>query len=328
MNKFLVLGAAAMMVLASSCSNDETVEAPKGNAIGFKTMTDKNSGRAAPELTTANLKQFKVWGYAADGLIFNGQVVNANDGTCNYSPVQYWEANKAYAFTAVGSDLESGTTAEYTVAAATAGQEGFGSVAFDNATAKGNEDVAWAAKNVAAMTDLTNVPVVDLAFKHALARVKFTFENGMGSTAYNLTISNVQIDNAASTGTMTLPAATWALGTETFALGFEAPAASIANGAKDATGYQYIIPGGTQALTISFDVTVEVNGVETTYHHNNVAIALAGNAAYENGNSYNFTATITPKNVDPDNEMQPIVFSASVDAWTTPDTENEVTVNK
>lgn len=317
-----------MMVLASSCSNDETVEAPKGNAIGFKTMTDKNAGRAATELTVANLKQFKVWGYAADGLIFNGQVVNANNGTCNYSPVQYWEAKKAYAFTAVGSDLETGTTAEYTVAAATAGQEGFGSVAFDNATAKGNEDVAWAAKNVAAMTELTNVPVVDLAFKHALARVKFTFENGMGSTAYNLTISNVQIDNAASTGTMTLPAATWALGTETFALGFEDPAASIANGAKDATGYQYIIPGGTQALAISFDVTVEVNGVKTTYHHNNVAIALADNAAYENGNSYNFTATITPQNVDPDNEMQPIVFSASVDAWTTPDTENNVTVNK
>lgn len=317
-----------MMVLASSCSNDETVEAPKGNAIGFKTMTDKNAGRAATELTVANLKQFKVWGYAANGLIFDGQVVNANNGSCNYTPVQYWEANKAYAFTAVGSDLANGTTAEYTVAAATEGQEGFGTVKFNNETAKGNEDVAWAAKNVAAMTDLTDVPVVDLAFKHALARVKFTFANGMNSDAYKLTISNVQIDNAASTGTMTLPAATWAPSTETFALAFNAPENAIANSANGATGYQYIIPGGTQALTISFDVTVEVNGVETTYPHKNVEIALAGNAAYANGNSYNFTATITPQNVDPENEMRPIVFSASVDAWTTPDTDNEVTVNK
>lgn len=316
-----------MMVLASSCSNDETVEAPKGNAIGFKTMTDKNAGRAATELTKANLKQFKVWGYAADGLIFNGQVVNANNGVCNYTPVQYWEANKAYAFTAVGSDLEAGTTAEYTVAAATAGQEGFGSVKFNNEAAEGYEDVAWAAKNVTAMADLSSVPVVDLAFKHALSRVKFTFVNGM-STAYTLTISNVQIDNAASEGTMTLPAATWALGTETFALGFDAPAADIAsNTTGAATGYQYIIPG-TQALAISFDVTTKVNGVETTYKHTNVAIALTGNAAYENGNSYNFTATITPENVDPDNELKPIEFSATVDKWTTPDVENEVTVKK
>lgn len=309
------------MFAATSCSNDETVEMPKGNAIGFKTMINKNGSRAAVETTVANLTQFKVWGYAQGGLIFNGQVVNANNGTCTYTPLQYWEANKAYAFTAIGSD-QATCTAVYTVADATEGQEGFGSVEFDNNAAKGAEDLVWAAKNVAAMTTIdANVPVVDLAFKHALSRVKFTFENGMNSEAYKLTVTDVQIDNAFTKGTMTLPAATW-VGETPVALGFDNPAAAIANAASEATPYQYIIPGA-QNLTLSFKITVDVNGVKTVYNHNNVALTLPDNGEYKNGFSYNFKATINPTNIDPENELQPIVFSASVDAW---GEDNDVTV--
>ena len=321
MNKVILLGLGALMFAATSCSNDETVEMPKGNAIGFKTMINKNGSRAAVETTVANLTQFKVWGYAQGGLIFNGQVVNANNGTCTYTPLQYWEANKAYAFTAIGSD-QATCTAVYTVADATEGQEGFGSVEFNNDAAKGAEDLVWAAKNVAAMTTIdTNVPVVDLAFKHALSRVKFTFENGMNSEAYKLTVTDVQIDNAFTKGTMTLPAATWE-GETPVALGFDNPPAAIANAASEATPYQYIIPGA-QNLTLSFKVTVDVNGVTTEYNHNNVALTLPDNGEYKNGFSYNFKATINPTNIDPENELQPIVFSASVDEW---GKDNDVTV--
>ena len=326
MNKVILLGVGALMFAATSCSNDETIEVPQGNAIGFKTMIDKNASRATTETTVANLTQFKVWGYAADGLIFNGQVVNANNGTCTYTPLQYWEANKAYAFTAIGSN-ESPCTAGYTVAAATAGQEGFGTVVFDNAAAKGAEDLVWAAKNVAAVTSINaNMPVVDLAFKHALSRVRFTFVNGMASDAYKLTISNVQIDNAFTKGTMTLPDAAW-VGETPVALAFDAPADAIANAATGVTAYQYIIPG-KQNLTLSFDVEVDVNGVKTTYNHNNVALVLPTDlAAYANGMSYNFKATLDATNIDPENELKPIVFSASVEAWGN-DNDIDVTVDK
>lgn len=326
MNKVILLGVGALMFAATSCSNDETIEVPQGNAIGFKTMIDKNASRAATELTVANLTQFKVWGYAANGLIFNGQVVTANNGTCSYTPLQYWEANKAYAFTAIGSN-ESPCTAVYTVAAATEGEEGFGTVEFDNNAAKGAEDLVWAAKNVASKTNIdANMPVVDLAFKHALSRVRFTFENGMNSDAYKLTISNVQIDNAFTKGTMTLPAATW-VGETPVALAFDAPAAAIANAATGVTAYQYIIPGA-QNLTLSFEVKVDVNGVETIYNHNEVALVLPADLdAYANGMSYNFKATLDASNIDPDNELQPIVFSASVEAWGA-DNNIDVTVDK
>lgn len=326
MNKVILLGVGALMFAVTSCSNDETVEVPMGNAIGFKTMVDKNASRAAVELTVANLTQFKVWGYAADGLIFNGQVVNVAGGTCTYTPLQYWEANKAYAFTAVGSN-ESLCTAEYTVAVAVGGKEGFGTVAFDNNAANGAEDLVWAAKNVDAVASIdANMPVVGLAFKHALSRVKFTFENGMASDAYKLTVSGVQIDNAFAKGTMALPEAAW-VGETPVALAFDAPVAAIGNEASAATGYQYIIPG-EQNLTLSFDVEVDVNGVKTTYSHNAVALVLPENLeAYANGFSYNFKAVLTASNIDPDNELLPIVFSASVEPWGD-DNDIDVTVDK
>lgn len=327
MNKVILFGVGVLMFAATSCSNDETVEIPQGNAIGFKTMIDKNASRGAVELTVANLTQFKVWGYAADGLIFDGQLVNVASGACTYTPLQYWEAAKAYAFTAVGSDKES-CTAEYTVAQAVTDKEGFGTVAFDNAAANGAEDLVWAAKNVAAVAEITDpMPVVDLAFKHALSRVKFTFVNGM-SEAYKLTITDVQIDNSVKSGTMALPDAAWTLGADKDVLAFDAPApVDIALNASAVTAYQYIIPGA-QALTLSFDVTVDVNGVETIYKHSGVALVLPETlAAYENGMSYNFKAVLTAQNIDPENELQPIEFSATVDPWG-PDNDTDVVVDK
>lgn len=330
MNKLMLLGAGVLVMAATSCSNDETVDVPQGNAIGFKTMIDKNIGRAATELTTVNLSQFKVWGYAGNQQIFNGQSVGFAEGAWTYTPVQYWEANKLYAFTAVASDKGADCTATYTVAAPTSGQEGsgFGTVAFNNETAAGNEDVVWASQKQDAMTTIPGtVPAVNLAFKHALSRVKFTFVNGMGTEAYTLTFANVKIDNAMSEGTMTLPGATWAqTGTSVFSLGFDAPTANIANTKNAATGYQYIIPG-MQNLTISFDVTrtVTATGATETYHHVNVSISLGEGVAYANGNSYNFTATLTPDNIDNENKLQQIKFEASVDPWLG-DTENSVTL--
>lgn len=314
MKKVILYGAAALMLTATACSNDETVEVPQGAAIGFKTMIDKNAGRAT-ELTVANLTQFKVWGTAAGSLIFDAQVVNANNGVCTYSPVQYWEANKAYAFTAVGSNE--------TPCTATTADKG-ATFAFDNKTANGNEDLVFATQTRAAYADLSStIEPVDLAFSHALSRVKFTFVNGMKSEAYTLKITDVQIDNAAATGVLTIADGTWTKSGEAVYV-YENIASAIANTMSGVTGYQYIIPG-TQALTVSFNVVSIVNGVETKYNHQNVAITLPNDAAYANGSSYNFTATITPKNIDPENELKPIVFEASVNAWGA-DNEGVVTV--
>lgn len=59
-NLFLI-GLAAIGMLFTSCSNDETVEVKKNtNAIQFKSFV--NNSTRATDLTTTNLVDFQVWG--------------------------------------------------------------------------------------------------------------------------------------------------------------------------------------------------------------------------------------------------------------------------
>lgn len=329
MNKHLMFASVAVIAALASCSNNDTVEEPKGQAIGFKSMIDKNQSRAnTPVLETANLNKFYVWGYANKDLNFSKQPVDkTGENVWTYTPEQYWEVGKSYAFVAVGSSAGADCTADFSVPAKGRPDDitkTFGSFTFDNQSAKGAEDVCYATENVATVTEINaTMQKVNLAFNHALARVKFTFVNELTS-AYKLSVSNIKIENAASNGTFDIAQAKWTTKTGTFELGFDDIAAMDMD-AKDATDYQYILTGA-ENLTIAFDLTVEVNGNQTTYNHAGVAISLADNAEYENGHSYNFTARINATNVDPKNELLPIIFAPSVEPWTSPDTENDVDV--
>lgn len=329
MNKYMIFAGVAALATLASCSNNETVDAPKGYAIGFRSMIDKNQTRGAQELKTDNLSAFKVWGYAADDLNFDGvEVAKEEEATdFTYSPLQYWEAGKEYAFTAVGSSSGKTCSAVYTkpTSKPTDVKDGFGSFEFDNKAAEGNEDVCYAVKTVESKASIGNTEdAVDLEFKHALSRVKFTFENNL-TGAYKLTVKDIKIDNAASKGSFDVAKAEWKNDTETFALAFDAISAEIENTKDGATDHQYILPSGEQKLTISFTLVSIVNGNETEYKHENVAISLADNSDYEAGHSYNFKAVIDAKNLDPKNELVPIEFSATVKEWEN-DTDNNVTV--
>lgn len=336
MKKTILLGAAALMLIATSCSNDETVEMPKGNAIGFKTMVDKNQGRAA---TSANdqFTNFKVWGYKGGTLAFDGQDVTGTlNGSWNYTPLQYWVAASEYSFTAVGSDLEA-STAVYTAVAPTAfDQAGFGSFTFDNEAAKGEEDVvyAYASRKTAATLDDASTDVVGLAFEHSLARVKFTFNNGF-SEAYTMQVKDLTINNAISSGTFALPAATWTKGNETFALAYD-NSAYVDQKTAAICNYQYIIPTPeAQVLEVSFTVVITniATGDAHTFILSNKQLTLPAsgdNAAniYLSGHSYNFIATLNQENVDPDDTLKPIIFNVEdiADWIPTPDEEGTVTV--
>lgn len=328
MNKHLMFASVAVIAALASCSNNDTVEEPKGQAIGFKSMIDKNQSRAAATLTTDNLESFKVWGYAAQALNFNGQEVNKTNGVWGYTPEQYWEVKKAYAFTAVGSSKQKNCTATFEVPAAGRPDDtskGFGSFAFNNKDVAGGEDLCYAIAEVEEKAKIDNtITPVDLAFQHALARVKFTFENAL-SEAYKLTVKDIKINNAAEQGTFDVAKATWT-NTGTFALTFDEINTAVEMNGKGATGYQYILPGA-QTLNIDFTLEVEVGGVKTSYTHSGVVISLGDDAAYIKGNSYNFTATIDKTNLDPDNELIPIVFNPTVSSWDdVTDEEKEVDV--
>ena len=103
MKKFLFLGIAATAMFAS-CTNDEMVEMNPQSAIGFETFVDKST-RAAEDVTKTNLNAFEVYGWRTKGAtteqIFDAQAVTADNGTCTYSPLQYWVGSYKYNFEAV-----------------------------------------------------------------------------------------------------------------------------------------------------------------------------------------------------------------------------------
>lgn len=102
MKKLLVMGLAAMGLALTACNSDETVEVAKGKAINFASFVDKSTRGAADDVTIANLKSIEVYGWRGDAQIFNKQQVKvAENGEGTYSPLQYWEANYAYAFEAI-----------------------------------------------------------------------------------------------------------------------------------------------------------------------------------------------------------------------------------
>lgn len=302
MKKVILYGAAALMLTATACSNDETVEVPQGAAIGFKTMIDKNAGRAATELKTANLTNFAVYGWAGSQLTFDNVAVSLNGGAWSYSPIQYWE-DANYSFVAIASDKNDACTATFDPAA-TAGQ---GTVTFANS---GSEDLVYAVANRDFATT-QNSAVVDLVFKHALSRVRFTFVNGVGEN-YTIAISDLSITNAATNGTLAIPAATWTSGDNVAPIVYTIANTAVANSANVKSDYQYIIPGAAeQNVTFKVALTHPSGTVETFTH--NVKIQPA--AVFANGSSYNFTATLDGSNVNPDKELKPILFDATVEDW-------------
>ena len=160
-------------------------------------------------------------------------------------------------------------------------------------------------------------------FKHALSRVKFTFNNKMGSDAYTIRIHDLTINNTAAEGTLTLgdENPTWvADGSTTLQL-----RPTAANDKSVVSGTKFIIPESDKALTISFQIDLIVSGnTIATYTHSERVLPTV---SFKNGFSYNFVADITPENIDPDQELFPILFNVTtVEGWTTPDENHTITL--
>lgn len=324
------LAAGALITLAA-CSNDEVIQAPESAPIGFDSFIGKVT--RAEDATLNNISTFSVYGYLGDAgtpRIFDGTQVTKESGDWTYSPLQYWAPGKNYFFTALSSPVSQGNSRyDYTwgsvLPVETAGFYGAGTISFDNSAAAGNEDLIYAFATATTPAEIISAPErVQFAFKHALSRVKFTFNNAMASDAYSIKIHGLKINNTASSGNLVLGEENpvWEVaGTTTLTLRptYFTPTSGIAaNNASVASGTKFIIPE-TKALSISFDVDLIVNGATiATYSHNEVALP---SVEFANGYSYNFVAEINPENIV-DEGLYPIIFNVSaVEGWTenTPD---------
>lgn len=344
--QFFLIAAAAALTL-SSCSNDELIQESESQAIGFDTFVNKTTRAAATDMS--NLKDIDVWGYymptaggAASTVFTKQRVTKQASGEWTYSPVRYWNPSSKYFFTALGA---AGTYAQlnniyqYTDhadhAAVTGDFYGCGSVNYLQSKAEGNTDLIYAYDTKETPATMTTSPgKVEFTFKHALSRVHFTFVNGMGSTSYIIRISNLKITNATAQATMTFGAAevpAWSGHTGTTEVLFfnnfftdaEGQVSSEAGGVagssatnnRTTSGDKYLIPC-TAELKIDFTVELLVDGNSSpvaTYNHSG---NLIPETEFASGFSYNFVDTITPQNINPEQELYPIEFNvAEITPW-------------
>ena len=340
MKKALFLAALTSLAM-TSCTCDEVISSPEGAPIGFDSFIGKTT--RATDASIESLKQITVYGYIGDATpakIFDGEDIEFKNNKWEYSPVQYWTAGKNYFFTAVSSPLLNtqgsshfrfAWTPDNQLPIETTNYYGQGTISFNNASdggSAGNEDVVYAYATKITPSPLTTTPgIVGFAFKHALSRVQFTFKNAMGSDAYTIKVHDLTINNAAATGTLTLGSEkpTWKqAGSTSLELRkayFKPTTQEADNGKSVVSGTKFIIPG-TNTLNITFSVDLIVNGSTlATYTHSAKALP---ETTFVNGHSYNFVADITPKNLDPAQDMFPIEFNVtSVEDWKT---ETDITV--
>lgn len=305
MKKFLFLGIAATAMFAS-CTKDEMVEMNPQNAIGFETFVDKST--RVTDVTTDNLTAFWVYGWRSTEQIFNAQEVTANKGACTYSPIQYWVGGYNYTFEAIAPESDNKSV---TFNAA----NGASTITF---VSDSETDLIYAkgGKDLTSTTNLTATPgAVGLEFNHLLSRVKFSFVNGFPANSdVTLTVTDVQIDNAGTTATYTTSNGTWGATTVPGVVTFASDDVEDIAGMQSAeTEHKYLIPADIKAYTVTFTVKMTQGGVTDTFDH--TVTLSTDELLLVAGNSYNLTATLNKDNINPDGDLFPIEFTATVTPW-------------
>ena len=300
MKKFLFLGIAATAMFAS-CTNDEMVEMNPQSAIGFETFVDKST--RATDVTKVNLTAFEVYGWrtkdATTEQIFDAQAVTASDGTCTYSPLQYWVGGYVYDFEAVApKSTVDGVTFNDSYGAST--------ITF---VSDSETDLIYASATKDLSTyDGSNPGAVGLIFDHLLSRVKFTFTNGAANgSAAKIAVTNVKITNAGTESVYTISSGTWDPVTAPLEVAFDSSNITNIKGSYSGeTEHKYLIPcDDAKDYSVSFTVTMTQGSVSDSFNYtaklSNTTLPL------EKGKSYNFKATFNPGH--------PIEFTANVDDW-------------
>lgn len=321
---FILIGLATATIFAG-CNKDETIEiARDSQAIRFDGFVDKSvrARGAANDIDNSNFTSFQVWGLmqkeqGAVGTPFDGTQVTNSGGSWGYTTPVYWEDGYKYSFVAI-APAQSGawTFTEPTTVGA------WGTIAFSNGD--GTTDLIYDIDDTYATTPVSIEQVcpaaIGFTFNHLLSRVKFVFENGMDDGSV-INVTGVKIDNANTKAEVTLgETATWNLAGDNAAaeLAFgdvvlDEGESSFAFGASEETDHKYMIPAmsADQTYTVSFTVTRTHSGVTDTYNHTVNLPAVTWQA----GNSYAFTAAFDAGNINPEQPLCPITFTANVTPW-------------
>ena len=307
-----VIFALAAVVALAACSNEQTIVADKGAAIGFDTFVENSTRATDPSLTVEFMKTdgFGVYGFVTNTV--DGNDVTAPlftnehiywDGTWTYGTKQYWMDGATYDFAAIAP------YEKYTVTVAN--RDGVTL----NFTNNGETDLLYAQNNAVEGSAHSEV---GFTFKHLLSKVKFTFTNNYDATNTVIAVKNIVINDAYSKGTAVLGhngtavTADWDPSSTDLdldlAFGNANPAAGyIAQGvSQESDKALLLIPTADHAYDVTFTIDLLYqNGVDDAgnpvyvkvqeYNH---TVALTHN--FEFGKSYNVATAIDYTNIVPD----------------------------
>lgn len=307
------------LAAATACSNDELVSVNR-EAIGFDNAFVNNAVRSVvdPSYTTESLKDdgFSVYGTVTGtttSRLFDNKSVTW-DSSLNkytYTGTQYWINGASYAFAAVAPASKTASGATYADDSNTVTIEGYVNDGTDLLYSSATASVAADAVNY-------NTPVA-FNFKHALSKVKFSFENAYNADNTTIKVHSIAITNTYETGKVVLaPNAdpVWAdQGSATLDLNFgnavaddatSTEALAYAFGTTWESYYEHLLIPGEQTLNVTFQYDILV-GNSTI---NTFTVTPAVNITLEPGHAYDFKATIAPG--------QPIEFTVtSIGGWDT-----------
>ena len=338
---FTILAVAATLV---SCAKEDVVREAAREAIGFDNAFVENSTRSVNDPSWSNGKlfpNFAVYGYVENASLFNNVVVSGSalNGDWTYTNTQYWITGAKYNFAAI-APAANGADGVFTVAKSGDNYVGTTVLPFTN---NGQNDLLYAQNPQYQAGDTGTNDKVEFSFRHALSKVKFSFENDYNATAATIKVHTIKIENAFATATATLGenSTAWANHAGTLVLDFGNASDDEATDAKEsvevayADNYTYeslnerfLIPGAVPSVTIqenganvtnvgykvTFKVDLLVNGT-TIKSYDHTAYA---NFIPEAGNAYDIKTIITASNIDPDNAQQAIEFTVtSIDGWDT-----------
>ncbi len=329
MKKIFPIAAIALSAMAAGCSsdNDNGPKDPTRDAISFANPYVANSINQREVATKANVTEFKVWGFVnqPDSYVFSDNTVTKTGNEWTVDRLEYWYLNQKYYFTGLAPIDESVTFTPLDASAiATDGTyTGGGTINFNNRVAEGEEDLIYAFTNPAIThTSLENIQPVGMTFNHMLSQVTFQFKNEV-SKATILEIGNLTLKTTPSEGSIDMASAEKAWTVKEGDVPFDIVDIDTENtkttGSKqfaetELAGSEpvFIIPASAE-YTITFNVIVR-NGsqIMDTYTH---TVSLPP-VEFEKGNSYRFTATLNPQNLNPEHELEPIKFTVeTVNNW-------------
>lgn len=203
MKKLFATALLALPMVFAACSESESNAPEVSEKIGFISHVNKNSRATTVSLTKDNLTNFYVFGtYVTQSnttqpiMVFNNELVSMLEGKWKYDETasRYWLKDCSYVFHAYSCNNASpGTTPALNTSTGNVQINGY------LANDEHNHDLIIATATATGRE--TGNAAVAFDFKHALAKIKFTFEAAFPE-GYQIKVSDVEVRNLRDKGNL------------------------------------------------------------------------------------------------------------------------------